>query len=85
MEDKIMSNNDDKLSLSARLLKLMNHDEISVDALEQRTGWSRETTQNALLQLVVDGHVKCVRRSGHVLFKLHQFSNQHQSHMVSAC
>ena len=47
------------------LFKLISIEPDTLDRLTKATGWGRETTQMALLQLVADGRVKCRNENGH--------------------
>lgn len=46
------------------LLKLLRIEADTLDNLGRTTGWNKEDTQMVLLQLVVDGKVKCRNANG---------------------
>lgn len=46
-------------SKSATLLKLLSIEPDTLDNLTRVTGWGRDTTQRALLELIADSRVAC--------------------------
>lgn len=46
------------------LYKLLQIEPDTLDNLKMVTGWSKEATQMLLLQLVVDGKIKCRHSNG---------------------
>lgn len=54
------------------LYKLLCLEPDTLDRLTQVTGWGRDVTQQALLQLVADGRVTCKNGSGMRLYRIRE-------------
>jgi predicted Rossmann fold nucleotide-binding protein DprA/Smf involved in DNA uptake len=57
---------------ASKLEKLLEQGARSIYALVQITGWRPEAIQQALLQLIVDGKVKCLNGSDRLMYALRE-------------
>ncbi|MDR2852908.1 MAG: hypothetical protein LBV61_07660 [Burkholderiaceae bacterium] len=72
-----------QINKTAVMSRLLEGRAQQIDALVDMTGWGLQITQHVLLQLVVDGRVRCLKQSGQLMYALRANSGESRNNRTA--